>query len=191
MDIALRIHYLLVAYAGNLANQHVKDKHLTLAEVQELILSTYRKAVNSFFEPESPLYPQVERPPGMHPETLLNMKGDTLTGVSLWRKYGEMKTYVLKYINPFWVRYSVAEEESRKSSTDSTRSVDDVYLKIRQYLWKLKEEHSIRKRPRRGLQPFNHDWYPKEWYVFIHCGFPAGNQALAAFTVMPPTANTL
>lgn len=197
MESTLRIHYLLIAWAGHLSNLTVKEKHLNLIEVQDMILSTYKNAVQTFFDHNNPLFPHIDRPYGLVPESLLHMKGDVISGVSLWRKFGELKSYVLNTINPIWIRCttlrngeeSVGERENGVFLTG--RLMDEVYLNIRQHLWVVKEELAVKKRPKREIQPFNHDWYPKEWFVFVYCGFPAGVDALSTFTGTPQTAPNL
>ena len=59
--------------------------------------------------------------------------------------------------------------------------VEEKYLKLREKLWYVKEEEKCRRRTGKTIQQFHPNWYPKEWYVFIACGPPAGAQRLGVF----------
>lgn len=190
MEVALRIHYLLVAWAGHLVSQSGKEKHLSLLEVQEMTVVAYQTGVQSFFSNENPIFPDAERPGGLVKESLLTMKGDGISGTSLWRKYGEMKSYIINHINPAWIKATTTVTSMGIANGNggmvgdfpSGLTLEEVFQKVREDLWLLKEGQSLRKRIKREMQLFQNDWYPKEWMAFLYCGFPAGSNALPSFT---------
>ena len=186
-EYALKIHYLLVACAGNEVSHAVKEKHLSLEDTQLLMTATYQEWAHNFFDPESQLFPEVDRAT-VTSDNVLQMKGDGISGVSLWRKYGEVKSYILNHVNPIYLRLTQGAE----NTSAAPLNMDQVLNVVREELWQVKEENAVRKQKhKKEIQPFNAEWSPKEWLVFICCGFPAGERALSSFTGSPHSSGML
>lgn len=160
IESILRIHYLLVAWAGHqIQLTETKGRSsTTLLETQAAMLTRYQQAVELFFAAESPLFADCERPTVLLKENLLTMKGDGISGASLWRKFGEMKTYVLNSINPAWLRAISIAAGASDSEFPGVVNIDEALMKVREELWLVKQENGLRKRIRREIQAFNVDW---------------------------------
>lgn len=160
MESILRIHYLLVGWAGHqIQLTETKGRSSSgLLETQAAMLTRYQQAVDLFFASESPLFTECERPSTLVKDNLLTMKGDGISGASLWRKFGELKTYVLNSINPAWLRAISSAAGASNSEFPGVVNIDEALIKVREELWQIKQENGLRKRIRREIQAFHIDW---------------------------------
>jgi hypothetical protein len=93
---------------------------------------------------------------------------DEHTGISLWRKYADIKKYVTNSITPFYFKCL-----GKDGLIPSGKSKEEILYKTRELLFKSEQEaaKSRSKNPRGYVvKEFSPDWYPTEWEVFLLYG---------------------
>ena len=91
---------------------------------------------------------------------------DEHTGISLWRKYADIKKYVTNTITPFYFL-------GKDGLIPSGKSKEEILLKTRELLFMSEQDaaKNCSKNPRGYVvKEFSPDWYPTEWEVFLMYG---------------------
>jgi hypothetical protein len=93
---------------------------------------------------------------------------DMHSGVSLWRKYGQIKKYVLNSITPIYMK-NLGPDGQLPSGCNK----ENVLFITRQHLFEAEQLVSKGKSKTPAnykMKPFDINWYPAEWEVFINFG---------------------
>lgn len=157
----LKFHLLVIAKAGN--DVSVNVRRLNTEDTERLMLRKYNE-----WAAQLPSFSNWSIPAGLNIHKIANKVVD---GKSLWRKFIDLKSFMNNCCIPLWISIN----------QDSDDSIEEKYLKLREKLWYVKEEEKCRRRTGKTIQQFHPNWYPKEWYVFLACGPPAGSQRLGVF----------
>ena len=94
------------------------------------------------------------------------------TGSSIWRKYNEIRRYV---INDISFAYS---RKMPGGQPPSGKSYEEILTQVRKELFDQSEQRSVRdSKAVKGYTPkeFNNTWYPVEWEVFMIYGIGSKN----------------
>ena len=93
---------------------------------------------------------------------------DRHNGISLWRKYADIKKYVTNGITPFYFKCL-----GKDGLIPSGKFKEEILLKTRELLFKSEQDAAKnRSKNPRGyvVKEFSPDWYPTEWEVFLMYG---------------------
>jgi hypothetical protein len=93
---------------------------------------------------------------------------DMHTGMSLWRKYGQIKKYIVNVITPL-----MKKNLGPDGLLPSGRSMENVLLSTRQHLYEKEQLISKQKSKNPSayvIKPFKVTWYPIEWECFLTFG---------------------
>ena len=96
---------------------------------------------------------------------------DMHTGMSLWRKYGMIKKYILSVLTP-----TMNKNLGPDGLPPSGKSMEDVLNSTRQQVYAKEQMDSKMKSKNPGIyvmKPFKASWYPVEWECFLAFGKPA------------------
>lgn len=205
----IKYHYLCVAVSGNLVNESTNVSQQKEADKFKIMYEKYCEVVDEVenYSEWTPIPPglrsellAVEGP--KNTGKLIKTR-EELIGGSLWRKYSDTKSYVLNYMNPLWrelkpdesiddllteVRFRLWERNEQENLTRRVNEKIKVIKKgtvqlsdeeITDYGKKIAAEESLKIKA--FPKKIDEQWFPKEWFVFVSCGLPAGPKALPSF----------
>ena len=98
-------------------------------------------------------------------------KTDEHSGQSLWRKYAEIKKYVVNQITPIYAKLLGPD-----GKLASGISMEEVLFKTRENLFKAEQKlAALKSKSQKGFvaKDFYPSWYPHEWEVFLLYGAPS------------------
>lgn len=104
---------------------------------------------------------------------------DMHTGMSLWRKFAQIKKYVINVITSLYVK-NLGPDGLLPSGSNK----DNVLFKTRQHLFEAEQLISKSKSKNPALykmKEFDVQWYPVEWEVFVTFGRPSEKPEKAFF----------
>jgi hypothetical protein len=96
---------------------------------------------------------------------------DMHTGMSLWRKFGSIKKYILSVLTPI-----LNKNLGPDSLPPSGKSMENVLFSTRQHVYEKEQQESKLKSKNPSvyvMKPFKISWYPVEWECFLAFGKPA------------------
>lgn len=100
-------------------------------------------------------------------------KSDEHTGMTLWRKYAEIKKYIVNQITPIY-----AKQMGKDGHLPSGISREEVLLVTREKLFAAEQKlAALKSRSQKGYVPktWFPSWYPHEWEVFLLYGKGSAN----------------
>jgi hypothetical protein len=131
-------------------------------------------------------FPAEKMPVGFTKDKLKYVSEGTIyTGISLWRKWKDIRAYVVNQCMPIW---------NKMEPFPSGTQVEDALKEVRLKLWEQKEEKRLRERQVRDRKkvatappgsslkptggsslalPMPEGWFPTEYMVFVTHGPPA------------------
>lgn len=165
--------YVLIARAG----MAVPTQEMTSEQIYESMMTQFKHHVatvrlasgrpkNLFFRTSRHLEKEVS-------------DKELRTGTSLWRKLKAIKKYVNNNITSIFVKNLGPDGQPPSGHT-----MDNVLLETRNQLYDAEQEISRNKSRNPGLfkfKPFNANWFPVEWQVFILFGRPSDHPESAFF----------
>jgi hypothetical protein len=178
-------HYLMIALAGDeiktKADEKMKDSERHVA----IMYLSYERFSNLYASNNLPEVQNVLSPiEGMTVNHLMEAckshsrtkekTGMEKIGEGLWRKFSECVCYNINHVNKHWV-----------DTPPSGKTRADILENIKQYLWNEKEEENLISKVKEGKsyvkKSYNSSWKPKECFVFLACGLPAGTNKKFSF----------
>lgn len=160
--------FLLICKAG-LA---VPSYEMSAEQINDAMMRQYKHHVESYKLP-----PNLS---GMPKERLFRTANhlmekaapkDMHTGMSLWRKYGQIKKYIVNIITPV-----MNKNLGPDGLLPSGRSMENVLFMTRQHLYEKEQLISKQKSKNPSayvIKPFKVSWYPIEWECFLAFGKPS------------------
>lgn len=157
--------FLLIARAG----MSIPSYEMSLAQIQDKMMKQMHDHVAQFSQPSFIRLLSKDK----YFRTckfMLNSVDpeDEHTGQSLWRKYADIKKYVINSITPFYHKCL-----GKDGLIPSGKSKEEILLKTRELLFKSEQEAAkARSKNPRGyvIKEFSPDWFPTEWEVFLLFG---------------------
>jgi hypothetical protein len=168
---AFKTHqHLLIARSG-LA---VPTQEMPMEQILEQILIQFRghAAKFNFSGSLANLQPNViyRRTKRLHPEEDIDEKEDLHSGLSLWRKWLDIKSYLRNTMSSAWMKLLGPD-----GGLPSGKNMDDMLLALRGDCFYALEAHNMANSKKKGgyqQKQFstNLDWYPLEWEIFLQYG---------------------
>jgi hypothetical protein len=105
---------------------------------------------------------------------------DIHNGMTLWRKYGEIKRYIQGTISSSWDSLLGPD-----GNLPSGKNMEDMLLETRKLSFKKEEESKAKKSTKKGgyvMQEFCKvpNWYPLEWEIFLQYGACSNQKKLSS-----------
>lgn len=174
--------YLLIARAG-LA---VPTQEMPIEQLWEQILTQYKGHVAKFqFSGHlSGLKKEVmfRRTKHLNDEKDIVPLEDIHNGMTLWRKYGEIKRYLQNTISSSWDSLMGPD-----GNIPSGKNLDDMLLRTREISFMRDEESKEKRSKKKGgysKEEFakHPNWHPLEWEIFLQYGLCSEKPEKAFFT---------
>ena len=153
--------FLLIARAG----MSIPAYEMSPPQIHVRIMKQFHEHISSFIQPPSLRLIHLRTCKFMNDTTSPDDEHD---GISLWRKYADIKRCVINQINPFYVKCL-----GKDGLIPCGKSKEEILLKKRQLLFQSDEDtaKTKSKNPRvYVMKDFTKDWYPQEWEVFLLYG---------------------
>jgi hypothetical protein len=162
-----QIQYCLLAKAGLAVSEGLET---SIPNLHKNIYIEFKEAINAFQLPENlkgldknilfrsrnfPSKPDVIKP------------DDLRTGMSLWRKWGEIKRVVVNEFSPLLAGLM------KNGDLPSGKSMAELLKNVRKMLFEASEERALKNsKSSKGYakKPFLETWFPPEWDVFTTYG---------------------
>lgn len=157
--------FLLIARAG----MSIPAYEMTLPQIHVRIMKQFHEHISSFIQP--PSLRLVSKDKYFRTCKFMNdtsLPDDEHDGISLWRKFADIKRYVINQITPIYLKCL-----GKDGLIPSGKSKEEILLKTRQLLFQSEQDtaKSKSKNPRGYvMKDFTADWYPQEWEVFLLYG---------------------
>ena len=151
-----RHQFLLIARAG----MSIPAYEMTLPQIHVRVMKQFHEHISSFIQP--PSLRLVSKDKYFRTCKFMNdasLPDDEHDGISLWRKFADIKRYVIYQITPIYVKCL-----GKDGLIPSGKSKEEILLKTRQLLFQ--SEHV--------MKDFTTDWYPEASEAVIPTGGLSG-----------------
>jgi hypothetical protein len=160
--------YMLIARAG----MAIPSYEMSADQIHANMMTQFKYHVESFKLPPNLSAMPKERlfRTSNHLATEARSK-DMHTGLSLWRKYSQIKKYVKSMITPIMNRHLGPD-----GNPPSGHNMESILFMTRQHLYEAEQLLSKNKSKNPAafvMRPFKVSWYPVEWEVFVTFGKPS------------------
>ena len=160
--------FVLIARAG----MAIPSYEMTSAQIHVKMMKQFHDHVSAFVQ--SPATRLLSKDKYFRTCKFMNDSVTTVDehdGMSLWRKFGDIKKYILNSLTPCYSKCL-----GKDGRIPSGKSKEEILVKTRELLFRNEQEAAKAKSKNpRGytIKEFSPDWYPQEWEVFILYGAPS------------------
>lgn len=158
MTNLVKLQHLLIGMAGNEILTCFGEE-FSQQTMEYLCYNEYCEIVDQYLDGQLIHFPH--KSTWLQKAHLLSFMGKLLNGVKVWYMFKCSKRYVTSQINPLFRELILGE------------SLLDLCREIRENLWNKK--HFVLRSRRKSLAlmplpPFDGEWEPNEWFLFLYCG---------------------